>query len=78
MSLMEEGRVEYLDVDEQGRFLRFQVLKIVDCSMIATFPKEVFYFGKEMNYTHCEVHPAVMYGKTASGIPFPDHNPATR
>ena len=25
-------------------------------------------------YTHCEIHPAMMLGVSASIIPFPDHN----
>jgi DNA-directed RNA polymerase II subunit RPB2 len=29
-------------------------------------------------YTHCEIHPSVIFGTTASGIPFPDHNQSPR
>jgi DNA-directed RNA polymerase II subunit RPB2 len=29
-------------------------------------------------YTHCEIHPSMMFGTTASGIPFPDHNQSPR
>lgn len=32
----------------------------------------------EKSYTHCEIHPSVMLGTTASCIPFPDHNQSPR
>jgi len=33
---------------------------------------------KDLSYTHCEIHPCVVFGTTASGIPFPDHNQSPR
>lgn len=30
------------------------------------------------SYTHCEIHPSVIFGTAASGIPFPDHNQSPR
>ena len=30
------------------------------------------------NYTHCELHPSLMFGVLASGIPYPDRNQAPR
>ena len=30
------------------------------------------------SFTHCEIHPSVIFGTTASGIPFPDHNQSPR
>jgi DNA-directed RNA polymerase II subunit RPB2 len=33
---------------------------------------------KDASYTHCEIHPSVVFGTTASGIPFPDHNQSPR
>ncbi len=33
---------------------------------------------KESSYTHCEIHPSIIFGTTASGIPFPDHNQSPR
>jgi len=30
------------------------------------------------NYTHCEIHPAMILGVCASIIPFPDHNQSPR
>jgi len=32
----------------------------------------------DTSYTHCEIHPSVVFGTTASGIPFPDHNQSPR
>ena len=36
--------------------------------------KNNFYY----NYTHCELHPAMMYGALCSKIPFCNHNQAPR
>jgi DNA-directed RNA polymerase beta subunit len=33
---------------------------------------------KDETYTHCEIHPSVIFGTTASYIPFPDHNQSPR
>ena len=33
---------------------------------------------KDASYTHCEIHPSVIFGTAASGIPFPDHNQSPR
>ena len=30
------------------------------------------------NFTHCEIHPAMIFGVCASIIPFPDHNQSPR
>jgi DNA-directed RNA polymerase II subunit RPB2 len=32
----------------------------------------------DKSYTHCEIHPCVIFGTAASGIPFPDHNQSPR
>lgn len=32
----------------------------------------------DIAYTHCEIHPSLIFGTTASGIPFPDHNQSPR
>lgn len=42
-------------------------------AMIAMYAKEV-----NDSSTHCEIHPATMYGVAASLIPFPDHSPSAR
>lgn len=33
---------------------------------------------KDKTHTHCEIHPSVIFGTAASGIPFPDHNQSPR
>lgn len=34
--------------------------------------------ARDDSYTHCEIHPSVIFGTTASYIPFPDHNQSPR
>lgn len=34
--------------------------------------------GQKQIYTHCEIHPAMIFGVCASIIPFPDHNQSPR
>jgi len=63
--MVEEGCVEYLDVEEE------------ECAMIAVRPEDVEKFP-ETEYTHCEIHPAAILGVCASIIPFPDHNQSPR
>jgi DNA-directed RNA polymerase II subunit RPB2 len=31
-----------------------------------------------MKYTHCEIHPSMLFGVCASVIPFANHNQATK
>ncbi len=33
---------------------------------------------QDARHTHCEIHPSVIFGTTASYIPFPDHNQSPR
>lgn len=60
--LLKTGKVEYLDVEEE------------ETSLIAMSISEL----PKKDYTHCEIHPAVILGITASVIPFPNHNPSPR
>lgn len=60
--LLKSGKIEYLDVAEEETCLI--AMNIED------LPKK--------DYTHCEIHPAVILGITASVIPFPNHNPSPR
>lgn len=55
--------LEYVDAGE------------TDNSLIAMTPTDVFH---NMNTTHCEIHPSVSLGTTASCIPFPNHNQSPR
>lgn len=60
--LIADGIVEYIDAEES------------ECLRIAQYPHEV----ASGQYTHCEIHPAMILGVCASCIPFPDHNQAPR
>jgi len=60
--LLRMGLVEFLDVEE------------TENSLIAMDLSDL----PNKNYTHCEIHPAVILGVAASVIPFPDHNPSPR
>jgi DNA-directed RNA polymerase II subunit RPB2 len=65
MRFMQEGLVELIDTSEE------------DNTYIAFFPQNV-HDNPGGNYTHCEIHPCTILGPSASLIPFPDHNPASR
>jgi len=60
-----EGCIEYVDSMEED-------------NLLIAFTPEDLKKNPEKKYTHCEIHPALMYGINASSVPFPDHNPATR
>lgn len=60
--LLSAGKIEYLDVEEEETCLI--------AMNIGDLPTK--------DYTHCEIHPAVILGITASIIPFPTHNPSPR
>ena len=59
----EKGLIEFVDVEEE------------ETTMIAM---GIDYLtnekAKNITYTHCEIHPAMILGVCASIIPFPDHN----
>ncbi len=55
--------IEYLDAGEtEGAYI---AMDYVACL-------------RDAAYTHCEIHPSVIFGTTASYIPFPDHNQSPR
>ena len=65
--------MEYLDLNEE------------ETSMIAMHPRDLANrFTKmgdrkrEIRFTHCEIHPSMILGVSASIIPFPDHNQSPR
>lgn len=62
--LVRKGLIEYLDALEEE-----------NC-MIAMRPQDLL--DSSYEYSHCEIHPSVQLGLTASVIPFSDHNPAAR
>lgn len=45
---------------------------------VAMTPEDLGYEGYLEKYTHCEIHPAMILGVSASIIPFPDHNQSPR
>jgi DNA-directed RNA polymerase II subunit RPB2 len=55
--------IEYIDPSESENFY------------IAMTPDDL---KKDEPYTHCEIHPSILYGTMASNIPFPDHNQSPR
>ena len=62
--LVENGIIEYLDVNEEEH------------SLIANYTSDLQ--KKYKSYTHCELHPSLILGTSASVIPFPDHNQSPR
>ena len=65
--LVDNGIIEYLDVEEE------------ESSMIAMKIHDLISHRDYcFTYTHCEIHPAMILGVSASIIPFPDHNQSPR
>lgn len=64
--LLENGFVEILDVEEEEN------------SMISMYVRGIPESTYCKTYTHCEIHPAMILGVSASCIPFPDHNQSPR
>jgi DNA-directed RNA polymerase II subunit RPB2 len=60
-----DGRniIEYLDAGETDGV--YMAMTYNDCL-------------RDASYTHCEIHPSVIFGTIASMIPFPDHNQSPR
>lgn len=69
--LLSNGFIEYLDVDEEEN----QMIAMDQKSVIQSFEREDAYCR---TYTHCEIHPALIFGVCGSIIPFPDHNQSPR
>ena len=64
---IDEAIIEYIDPEEQS-FM-----------MIATKPKDLIQASeKKYMYTHCEIHPSMMFGVLTANIPYAEHNPAPR
>ena len=64
--LLQQGFIEYLDVDEEENM------------MIAMTQKDLTNPDQPDTYTHCEIHPSLILGVCGSIIPFPDHNQSPR
>lgn len=63
--LVTEHVIEYLDTNEEESSLI--------CNKIEDLSKAYY-----KTYTHCEIHPCLILGVSASIIPFPDHNQSPR
>lgn len=63
--LVDRGIIEFIDVEEE------------ETTLIAMSPLELSK-NPHNSYTHCEIHPAMILGVSASIIPFPDHNQSPR
>ena len=66
ISLLEHGKVEFMDCEEQ------------ETTMISMYMRNIDQSSYCKTYTHCEIHPAMILGISASCIPFPDHNQSPR
>lgn len=64
--LLKAGAVEYLDVTEQDQ-----------AELIAGYPSDLE-ANPHLKYSHCEIHPSLMFGAGIAMIPKPDHNQAPR
>jgi len=64
MYLVTNGFIEYVDVAEEEAVLIQMFLNNLTKS--------------KAQYTHCEIHPSMILGVSASIIPFPDHNQSPR
>ncbi len=68
LQLLYKGYIEFLDKSEE------------EGALIAMFPKdlEIMDNCRRNRVTHCEIHPSLMYGVSASIIPYSDHNMGVR
>lgn len=70
LDLILEGKIEYLDVQEE------------DTAMIATFYEDLLANKQDnptyVHYTHCEIHPSMIFGAAACTIPFAGNNQGIR
>ena len=63
--LRKKGLIQYLDVEEEENSL---------IAMDLTYLEK----NKKFRYTHCQIHPSMLFGVCGSVIPFPNHNQATK
>ncbi|KAJ5079877.1 intein-containing DNA-directed RNA polymerase ii subunit rpb2 precursor [Anaeramoeba ignava] len=71
-TLIESGLIEYVDIEEEETAM---IAMMVDDLKRAQQSQEKAY---TRTYTHCEIHPSMILGVSASIIPFPDHNQSPR
>jgi len=68
--LTEHGFVEMLDCAEEET--AYIAMDLNDVTVAANDP------SLNQHFTHCEIHPSMIFGVCASVIPFPDHNQSPR
>lgn len=80
-ALIHAGLIEYLDCEEEETAMIAMSVEDLQDALRPTSPqnddeeKDEAYTRR---YTHCEIHPAMILGVSASIIPFPDHNQSPR
>jgi DNA-directed RNA polymerase II subunit RPB2 len=62
--------IEYLDVEEIDTCMVAMTIHNLELN---NRKNDSFY-----NYTHCEIHPSMMFGVLTANIPYAEHNPAPR
>ena len=68
------GLVEWVDAAEEEN-----LMIAMDASCLSTKMKsEESKFVFQQTFSHCEIHPSMMFGLCASFIPFANHNQATK
>jgi DNA-directed RNA polymerase II subunit RPB2 len=71
--------LELLDVEEQDGITIAMTTKELNDAMISrelNAPEELN--NPIIRYTHCEIHPCLMYGEIVGSIPYSRHNPSPR
>ena len=68
--LVNEGKIEFLDVNEMSQSMIATTFNEINESKINNL------YG--YNYSHCEIHPSMILGICGSIVPLPDHNQAPR
>lgn len=72
LSVCCETTYRYLDTEEEETTMI--AMNIADLANARDNPK----VSSTTHFTHCEIHPAMIFGVCASIIPFPDHNQSPR
>ena len=72
--LLRRGVVEYVDASETNTILVAESLDHLEASWDGAAAAAAL----PPRYTHCEVHPSMLFGAMGSIIPFADSNPAPR
>ena len=68
--ISEKGCIDYVDPEESDGLL----IAMTYNDLVKNTEREDFY----LTYTHCELHPAMMFGVLVSNIPYANHNQAPR